>query len=985
MKKSNRYAPRSLNTRSNKLAYQVLEPRQVLTSLYYPGFSLDHHVPQDSVTTIATDLTVEPNITTQPEFGALEFDSTTGSLTYRPNAGFTGSDTFELVSQHNDQHTNEHSVRVWESAYAVQDWTLVQPGKASTIDVLANDYSFQKHKQPNSDGDATFQVIGRGYSADFYWQQDASEFNIVDVSGDLAGNISISDDGRSLIYESASEFSGTEFVTYSIENSLGHVFQATVTIEVSNESLDEYSYFNEAHFEQVQIEDWLDQRAQSLTSSWHRYYDLQFTSRVGTTFFSAVADATTTRATYDGSTTPQEGDIVKSHGDLIYYVTHNSEEITSEDQFSSYLSIVDVSNPNSPTLVSTTGFNNRINDIFLGEGRAAVILNKIRISSSDSGYRASSERKFDLVVLDLSDSESPSQIYQATIDGNYREARLVGDELYVISGTPSNNYSLSPSQLDVGDSPTSVGQYIDAVLNTDNAFKLPMIEVEVGGVSTTQVVDHSHIVRRDSTYTSTLVTTFDIGSNSGQPLDIDVIESNHINTIYVSQESVFLFDGASAIKLAFNADSPGVEFTADGELRGHLLGQFAADEFGGYLRVAMTDNTDGSSDVRVFEQIDNTLVLVSTLEDIAPGERIYSTHFAEDQLFVVTFRQIDPLFVIDLTDPTSPAIAGELKIPGVSNYLRLIGDDILLAVGRDANESTGRFGALQVSLFDVSDAGAPELLDRYTFEGGRRTETPLIESWWDSPNHHALTFDFTNNVLSLPVFSNGNWGSNGLPIFTESASAFSLFELDRENGIQPIGQVDFATKALRTVLVSDTMAYLSEDGLKTAARVTPTDVIATMELPTGTDFVSGDSPVNALRQYVFVQKRIEAPHLMKEVFDASKTQIERNFNVVLESLNFNDAIGPQLKRAVALRAVEVKPIEATILLSSIANEERDLTLDRFITDFNLEELIESATENGFDSGDSEVAERVFAFDSFFADLNKTKKLVNPFRAILNRL
>ncbi len=521
----------------------------------------------------------------------------------------------------------------------------------------------------------------------------------------------------------------------------------------------------------------------------------------------------------------QEGDIVKSHGSFLYYVTHNR----GEGEFASYLSIVDVSDPAAPTMVSTTGFDRRIRDVFLGEGRAAVVFDQSVITTMD--LMDPVDPVFELVVLDVTIPKTPSEVYRATIDGSYREGRLIGDELFVISDSPDTG-GPAPWQL-IDDSITiavSPGDYINAMIARDSNLGLPTITIDSQGVPKTIAVGANRIVNRENTESATLVTTFTLQSNTGTPVDVDLVESAYFQTVYVSTTGIFLFDGDSVIKMSFVVDGTGVEFAADGQLNGRLLSQFAADEHEGYLRVALTDWTDGSSDVRIFNQIDDQLVVVGRIDDIAPGERIYSTLFAEEQVFVVTFRQIDPLFMIDLSIPTDPKIAGELKLPGASGYLQLIGDDLLLGIGRDA--VMGRFTALQISLFDVSDPSSPKLLDRYTFDGGHSTMTPLIEWLGNAPEHHALTFDPTTGTLALPIFSMVGWNNVGEQILNDETSAVSLFQIDREHGIRATGQADFDSRALRTIIVGDNLVYLSEDGLKTASRLAPSETLASMKFPT---------------------------------------------------------------------------------------------------------------------------------------------------------
>lgn len=141
----------------------------------------------------------------------------------------------------------------------------------------------------------------------------------------------------------------------------------------------------------------------------------------------------------------------------------------------------------------------------------------------------------------------------------------------------------------------------------------------------------------------------------------------------------------------------GVELAATGEVVGHLSDQFSADEYDGYFRIATTGPSMfgevGEVDVYVMAQSGSSLEVVGQLNDIAPGELIYSTRFDGERAFVTTFRTIDPLFVIDLSDPTAPEIAGELKMPGFSNYMQVIDEDHVLGIGRAGNGHRSAAGA----------------------------------------------------------------------------------------------------------------------------------------------------------------------------------------------------------------------------------------------------------------------------------------------------
>ena len=789
--------------RKTKHDYGVLENRQVLTSITVPDIGWSQvnqfHIPFGQAEEVLTDLEQAPEILTQPENGTLTFDESKGSLVYQPNEGFSGKDTFEVVGQ-----ANEFSVNVWHSAYATPDWQLVNTGDSVTIDVLENDYSFQEW---SSDGHR-WSVWGRSWSR-YQWQQDSAEFTIVDVTQPQSGSVAISEDGKSLTFDSA-DTTGQQEITYTIEDARGFRTTGSLVLDVVDQPVDGRTYFSEAQWKQEKIESWLEQHAGSLAGSGGYVYYLsdwgsgQLLASTATAFEGEVA--------FDARSI-QEGDIVKSQGDLLYYVTYDN---TGND-FQAYLSIIDVGNADEPVLLSTTGFEERISDIFLDEGRVAVVTSSFRNMHNWSATNSG----FEVTVLDVTSPVVPSEVYSAQIEGAYTDARLVGDQLHLVSqyyaGIGPSLWEISEDVID----PVSPADFIDAIEARENGFQLPSVLIQRGDEQTRTAIAVDEIIPREAGHMSTLVTTLGIQGESSQPVDMDLVESGYVQTVYVSAQSMYLFDNESVIKFSFGAEEA-VEFSAEGELNGTLINQFAAHEHDGVLRVASNEH-DGTVDVRVFEQVGDQLTVKGMLDDIAPGERIFSTTFVEDQLFVVTFRQIDPLFVIDLSVDSNPVILGELKIPGVSNYLQLIDDDILLAVGRDANAETGWQTELQVSLFDVADPENPQLLDRYTFEDGVNANSPLIDWVIGSPDHQALTFDQASGTLMLPV-DRWKWHEN-------SSSNITVFEIGREDGIQLKGEVDFETTALRTVISGDRVVYLSEDQVKTALLNQPVDVLATLDLP----------------------------------------------------------------------------------------------------------------------------------------------------------
>jgi Beta propeller domain len=195
-------------------------------------------------------------------------------------------------------------------------------------------------------------------------------------------------------------------------------------------------------------------------------------------------------------------------------------------------------------------------------------------------------------------------------------------------------------------------------------------------------------------------------------------------------------------------------YVASGEVQGRLLNQFAMSEYNGDLRVATTTDNWGNfgdqseSTVYVLRPAGTDLQQISSISGLGKGEQIQAVRFIDDIGYVVTFRQTDPLYVIDLSDPANPLLAGELKIPGYSAYLHPVGDGLLLGVGQDATDE-GRTTGTQLSLFDVSNPANPQRISTLPIGGHSDVE-------WD---HKAFLYWQPDGTIVIPV--SPGWGDCG--------------------------------------------------------------------------------------------------------------------------------------------------------------------------------------------------------------------------------
>ena len=257
------------------------------------------------------------------------------------------------------------------------------------------------------------------------------------------------------------------------------------------------------------------------------------------------------------------------------------------------------------------------------------------------------------------------------------------------------------------------------------------------------------------------------------------------------------------------SDPDEVDYVATGQVPGYLLNQWAMSEHDGFLRVASTDaasfwgfSDDAESMITVLAEDNGELEEVGQIGDLGLGERIYAVRYIGTTGFIVTFRQVDPLFVVDLSDPSDPQLKGELKIPGYSSYLHPIGEDRLLGIGQDATEN-GRILGAQVSLFDISDLSAPKRIDKITFGSGNS------EVEYD---HRAFLYWAQDDLAMLPLQT---WDSNSY--FAGAVGVHvhenDLHELTRVSHQKSKEYWEYGTQIRRSLVIGDVVYTLSDIGL----------------------------------------------------------------------------------------------------------------------------------------------------------------------------
>ncbi|MEM0473303.1 MAG: beta-propeller domain-containing protein, partial [Candidatus Aenigmatarchaeota archaeon] len=272
-------------------------------------------------------------------------------------------------------------------------------------------------------------------------------------------------------------------------------------------------------------------------------------------------------------------------------------------------------------------------------------------------------------------------------------------------------------------------------------------------------------------------------------------------------------------KLSINGHN--IDFVANSEVPGHVLNQFSMDEYNGNFRIATTVSGFNSESFNNIYVLDKNMNIIGKIEGLAEGERIYSVRFLNEKVYVVTFKQIDPFFVIDLSDPRKPNVLGYLKLPGVSDYLHPYDENYIIGFGRDIDED-GRVKGLKVSMFDVSDFNNPKEVSKYVVQGNVVYSEALYE-------HKAFLFSKEKNLMVVPAsISRGGfytWETwNGLLVFNVNSEKIDLKgRIEQDQGFSQIRSL-----YIDDVLYSVSTSYITAnriDDLSEINKIKLSDII----------------------------------------------------------------------------------------------------------------------------------------------------------------
>lgn len=484
----------------------------------------------------------------------------------------------------------------------------------------------------------------------------------------------------------------------------------------------------------------------------------------------SLADSAETSGDYSQTNLQEvgvdEGDIVKTDGTYIYALSGGKLRIVKADG-GELEKVSDVELPDR---------NESVEEIYL-DGDTLVFITTGSSASMEEEeamadvYYISRDTYTKAYTYDIHDRNAPKLSGSITQEGYYRTSRKNGDKVYLFTEyTPDIRATQESSTYMprvAGESLAVKDVYLPEYASQSNYLVISSVDVKQPG----QVIDHKAIVSAAELF-------------------------------YVSTENIYISgyryengkDYTQILKFSYRDGE--IRPAAIGEISGYLNDSFSMNESNGYLRAVATD-WNSEEELTHLYVLDENLEVCGKIENLAPGETVRSARFFGDIGYFVTFRDTDPLFSVDLSDPEAPVILGELKITGFSSYLHFYGENKLLGIGNEVDPESGEYQGIKLSMFDISNPADVKEIDKY-----------VIKDSYYCPglyNYKAIMINPDKNIFGFQC--EGNYmvfcydGEEGF------VNEF-LYELrDEDNNV-------FYGEDVRGLYIGDTFYLSDEAGLK---------------------------------------------------------------------------------------------------------------------------------------------------------------------------
>ncbi len=468
-----------------------------------------------------------------------------------------------------------------------------------------------------------------------------------------------------------------------------------------------------------------------------------------------------------------EGDVVKTDGTYIY--------TSSADTFGSSIRIYKADGKNTKKLTELTVESVNISEMYLkdhflvlvGSGWEKPSTSAKKKSSGASTENGIQQENTLVMVYDITDIENPKQTFRKNQSGIYSNSRISGNHLYTYS-------VMIAESAEKKDKPKCYIPSVGGSLVPEDRLVIP------SGVSS-----HAYMV----------FTSLDITGGEDFTDSLSILGGDGI--CYVSEENIYIAsptaDYTKTTISRFHYQDGKLTDNGEKTFRGKILNQFSMDEYEGKLRfVATTDNPDRTKTSNGLYVLDENMELLGKVDRLAKSERIYSSRFMGDKAYFVTYRETDPVFLVDLSDPSKPVVKDKLKIPGFSEYLQGYGEGLMLGIG--SNISNDWDAQIKLTMFDISsDTNVREI------------HTKLLEMETYSlagKNHKAILADPGKNLIG---FAAESYEKNGKQKIT-----YRLYSYDRKKGFKKLATLspkDMDMSSARGLYIGEHFYLADGDGI----------------------------------------------------------------------------------------------------------------------------------------------------------------------------
>jgi uncharacterized secreted protein with C-terminal beta-propeller domain len=488
-----------------------------------------------------------------------------------------------------------------------------------------------------------------------------------------------------------------------------------------------------------------------------------------------------------------EGDIMKTDGKYIYNFSKNRLIITKA----------------YPIEGSEIVYNEEFQDLYPTEmfvsGDKLLLFGNFYESYNETGIREEMPYYWGggsvvARLYDISDRTDPELEKELQFEGSYLTSRLIGEHAYfVVNSWPHWNCDTNQEDCiiplmseDGVETRVARAEEIGYLppMPAQNFVTIASINLENGKTKKETIAGNAQNVfaSKDSIYLAASVWL--------PPETLIPDETPVVKDI----ERIVIGDTEKTVINKFGLVEGKIGYVGQGQVPGHVLNQFSMDEFEGNFRIATTSgqlSRFGSQTSNNLYVLDEEMEVIGKLEDLAPGESIYSARFMGKKAYMVTFKKVDPLFVIDVSDPTNPTVLGKLKIPGYSDYLHPIDETHIIGLGKETIEAAkgAWYQGLKMAIFDVSDVENPIEMHKIVI-GDRGTESYALH------DHKAFLYDKGKELLVIPIMlaeipeeekkplgEDQQWPSYGEHTFQ---GAF-VFRTTLENGFEEKGRITHVT------------------------------------------------------------------------------------------------------------------------------------------------------------------------------------------------